>query len=343
MIAAIVQELHAEKNYLQGQSIDSIYFGGGTPSLLDEKEVATILTTIHQLHQVNPLAEITLEANPDDINQEKIIAFKNNGINRLSIGIQSFHDEHLRLMHRAHNAEEASNCVKIAQDNGITNLTIDLIYGIPSHDHDHLKNDLKRAFALNTNHISAYCLTIEDKTAFGQQVKKGKMKPIEDEFAAQQYEIMVEAMETNGFEQYEISNFAKNQNYAIHNSNYWKQKHYLGVGPGAHSYDGRTRKSNIANNTSYIKSIKASQKPSTTEILTLNDQTNEYLLTTLRTKWGCNLKYLEELNPNFIKLHKYTIEKLISKNLVLLQNQILYLSKEGKMLADKVAEEFFIV
>ncbi|MEY3450243.1 MAG: hypothetical protein RL711_68 [Bacteroidota bacterium] len=343
MIAAIVQELHAEKNYLQGQSIDSIYFGGGTPSLLDEKEVATILNSIHQLHQVNPLAEITLEANPDDINQEKIIAFKNNGINRLSIGIQSFHDEHLRLMHRAHNASEASNCVKIAQDNGITNLTIDLIYGIPSHSHDHLIHDLKSAFALNTNHISAYCLTIEDKTAFGKQVKKGKMKPIEEEFAAQQYEIMVEAMETNGFEQYEISNFAKNENYALHNSNYWKQKHYLGVGPGAHSYDGSSRKFNIANNNNYIKQIKAAQKPSTTEILTLNDQTNEYLLTTLRTKWGCNLKYLEELNPNFIMLRKYTIEKLISKNLVLLQNQILYLSKEGKMLADKVAEEFFIV
>jgi oxygen-independent coproporphyrinogen-3 oxidase len=246
-------------------------------------------------------------------------------------------------MHRAHNAIEANNCVKIAQDNGISNLTIDLIYGIPSLNHDHLQHDLNSAFALNTNHISAYCLTIEDKTAFGQQVKKGKMKPIDEEFAAQQYEIMVTAMETNGFEQYEISNFAKNQNYAVHNSNYWKQKHYLGVGPGAHSYNGYSRQYNISNNNKYIKLLKEAQKTATSENLSLNDQTNEYVLTTLRTKWGCNLKYLEELNPNFIKLHKYTIEKLISKNLVLLQNQILYLSKEGKMLADKVSEEFFIV
>ncbi len=343
MIAAIVTELQREKIYLQGQPIESIYFGGGTPSLLSGQELSDILNAVYQLFQVNPSAEITLEANPDDIHASKILAFKNLGINRLSIGIQSFNDENLKFMHRAHDAKEASNCVKIAQDNGIDNLSIDLIYGIPSSNHDHLLFDLQQAFALQTKHISAYCLTIEDKTTFGHLVKKGKMKPIEEEFAAQQYEMMVEAMEGNGFEQYEISNFAKDNSYAIHNSNYWKQKHYLGVGPGAHSYNGSSRHYNISNNNKYIKLIAAGEKPSTTEMLTLNDQTNEYILTTLRTKWGCNLKYLEELNPNFIKLHQSTIDKLISRNLMMLQNQILYLSKEGKIQADKITEAFFII
>jgi oxygen-independent coproporphyrinogen-3 oxidase len=343
MIESIVLELKQRKNYLANESIDSIYLGGGTPSLLNEYEIQSIINTIHKEFQVNTSIEVTLEANPDDITVDKIREFKNNGINRLSIGIQSFDNANLKFMNRAHNAEEAEQCVKLAQDGGITNLTIDLIYGIPSADHNNLQNDLKKAFQLNTNHISAYSLTIEDKTTFGVNVKKGKMKPIDEEFAAQQYEIMSNAMELNGFEQYEISNFAKNRSYAVHNSNYWKQKPYLGVGPGAHSYNTLSRSYNISNNNKYIQSFVNGSKRSTEEFLSINDKTNEYILTTLRTKWGCDLKFIDELNPNFIKLHKGTIEKLISLNLITVQNQILYLSKEGRIIADKITEEFFII
>lgn len=343
LINCIVAEIDLNKDYLGDQTLESIYFGGGTPSLLTDYELNAILEKIHATFKVNSNAEITLEANPDDISKSKIIELKNSGINRLSIGIQSFNDDNLKFMNRAHNSEHAKTCVKIAQDNGIENLTIDLIYGIPHFNHDNLHFDILTALSLNTNHISAYSLTIEDKTVFGKHVKTGKMKPIDEEFAAQQYEILVKELNAGGFEQYEISNFARNESYAVHNSNYWKQQHYLGVGPGAHSYNGISRKCNISNNNKYINYLKNNEKSYTEEILSTNDKINEYVLTTLRTKWGCDLNNILKLNPNFMNTHKHVIDKLISQNLLMLQNQIIYLSKEGKLLADRITEEFFIV
>lgn len=343
LVNCIVEELNFEKHYLQNQVIESIYFGGGTPSLLNQSEIDLILEQIYKNHNISKNVEITLEANPDDISKEKIIELKKSGINRLSIGIQSFNDNDLKYMNRAHNSEEASKCVQLSQDHGIQNITIDLIYGIPSLNHENLRFNIKKAISLNTQHISAYSLTIEDKTVFGNLLKKGKLKPIDDEFAAQQYEILVQELNNGGFEQYEISNFAKNECYAIHNSNYWKQKHYLGVGPGAHSYNGNERKFNISNNNIYIKNIRSGNNSPSIEVLSTIDKINEYILTSLRTKWGCSIKYLETLNQDFIIQNKQTIDKLISEKLLEINNQTIYLSKEGKIIADKITEMFFIV
>ena len=259
----------AEKN------LDTIYFGGGTPSLLDEPELDLLLSAINSQFDVSPNAEITLEANPDDLNPEKIRQLAGAGINRLSIGIQSFHEPHLKLLNRIHSASEAESCVKMAQDAGINNISIDLIYAIPAADHGILQSDMEKAFEMNIAHISAYCLTIEPQTAFGSWLKKKKIKPIDEEFAARQFEILVSSLSQNGYEQYEISNFARNEQYSRHNSSYWKQHSYLGVGPSAHSYNGVSREYNISNNAKYLASIQQNVIPSTYEKLTPEDRVNE--------------------------------------------------------------------
>ncbi|MCE7064161.1 radical SAM family heme chaperone HemW [Dyadobacter sp. CY326] len=343
IVEAIAQEILLRKNYLPHAPIETIYFGGGTPSLLDAAELNLLLNTIHKHFQVEPDAEITLEANPDDLNADKLHQLNNAGINRLSIGIQSFHEPHLKFLNRVHSATEAEQSVKTAQEIGITNISIDLIYAIPAPDHSILVSDMQQAFALDIAHISAYCLTIEPQTAFGSWLKKKKIKPIDEEFAAQQFEILVKSLAAHGYEQYEISNFARNGFYSMHNSSYWKQRPYLGVGPSAHSYNGTSREYNVSNNARYLEAIQKQIIPATYELLSIADQTNEYLLTGLRTKWGVNKAKLQTLSDGaFVKTHEKELQKLKEKNWIREDIESLFLTESGKLFADRIASDLFI-
>ena len=343
VVEAIAREIVLRTPYLVEKNLDTIYFGGGTPSLLEEDELDLLLSTIHQQFEVSPNAEITLEANPDDLNQEKLNQFANAGINRLSIGIQSFHEPHLKLLNRIHSAREAENCVKIAQDAGIDNISIDLIYAIPAADHSILQSDMEKAFDLEIAHISAYCLTIEPQTAFGSWLKKKKIKPIDEEFAASQFEILVSSLSQNGYEQYEISNFARNEQYSQHNSSYWKQHPYLGVGPSAHSYNGVSREYNISNNAKYLASIQQHVIPSTYEKLSAEDRVNEYLLTGLRTKWGVQYAELHALSDGrFMRQHEAELKNMARNGWILSDQKIILLTETGKLFADRIASDLFI-
>jgi oxygen-independent coproporphyrinogen-3 oxidase len=341
IVEAIAREIVLRKSYLPEGDMETIYFGGGTPSMLDESELHFLLDTVHKHFRVAPDAEITLEANPVD--QKTLQMFAKAGINRLSIGIQSFHEPHLRFMNRIHTANEAEQCVKLAQDAGIENISIDLIYAIPADNHEILHNDLSKAFTLGVPHISAYCLTIEPQTAFGSWLKKKKIRPIDEEYAAQQFEILVKSLGERDYEQYEISNFATNGRYSRHNSSYWKQHPYLGAGPSAHSYNGASREYNISNNAKYLEAIQKNEIPATIEILSPADQTNEYLLTGLRTKWGVELEKLAVLsNGAFALQHRDELDRLTRKNWVKEDSGILLLTEAGKLFADRIASDLFI-
>jgi oxygen-independent coproporphyrinogen-3 oxidase len=343
IVGAIAREMVLRKSYLPKADIETIYFGGGTPSILDEQELKMLLDTIRQHFKVNPAAEITLEANPDDLDKNKLEQLQKAGINRLSIGIQSFHGPHLQYLNRVHSAAEAEHCVRMAQEAGITNISIDLIYAIPAESHDILQSDIQKAFALDVSHISAYCLTIEPQTAFGSWLRNKKIKPIDEEFAAQQFEILTRSLAENGYEQYEISNFARNGQYSNHNSSYWKQRPYLGVGPSAHSYDGKSRQYNISNNAKYLQAITQDCIPATIEQLSAADQTNEYLLTGLRTKWGVDRAKLETLSlGTFLATHEKELLTMIEKGWLACQDDTLLLTQKGKLFADRIASDLFI-
>jgi oxygen-independent coproporphyrinogen-3 oxidase len=343
IVDAIAKELVMRRQYLPSPKLETIYFGGGTPSLLDERELNLLLKTIREHFDVAPHAEITLEANPDDLNKAKLKQLATAGINRLSIGIQSFHQPHLVHLNRIHSSMEAEQCVREAQQLGISNISIDLIYAIPADSHQTLERDIEKAAQLDVSHLSAYCLTIEPQTAFGSWLKKKKIKPIDEEFAAQQFEILIASLATNGFEQYEISNFARNDQYSRHNSSYWKQRPYLGVGPSAHSYNGASREYNVSNNSKYLAAITAGTVPSTREILSVADITNEYLLTGLRTKWGVDLKQLGILSAGRFALESQSaINDLLDKKWLLKQNETILLTQAGKLFADRIASDLFI-
>jgi oxygen-independent coproporphyrinogen III oxidase len=343
MVRSLQKEILLQRYYLQNEIVNTIYFGGGTPSILNGNEIGILLLEIQNNFNVKNDAEITLEANPDDLDFNKIRNFKKAGINRLSIGIQSFYDEHLRFLNRVHSSEEAIKSVKIAQDEGFSNISIDLIYGIPYKDHSIWEHDLNQALELNPQHISSYCLTIEEKTAFGSWLKKGKLKPVEEEFAAVQFEILANQLTKNNFEHYEISNFALPGFRSRHNGNYWRYEKYLGIGPGAHSFDGISRQSNIANNVKYIKSLKEEIIPADIEILTQEDQINEYILTSLRTSDGCSLeKLITVFQYDILKEKKDYIRSLVLEEYITLSSENIVLTGSGKLLADKIAEDLFI-
>lgn len=342
-VQAIAHELKLRQNYLQGQQVETIYFGGGTPSLLQLQELQLLLATIQSFYIVSDKAEITLEANPDDLTPQKLKELKTAGINRLSIGLQSFHEPYLRLMNRAHTATESLQCVQDAQAAGFSNITVDLIYGIPAPDHTQWHQDLDKLFALGVQHVSCYALTIEPDTALGRWSKKGKFKPAEDEFTAQQFEILLERMAQEGFVQYEISNFCKPGYESKHNSNYWRGIHYLGVGPSAHSFNGSSRQYNVAHNKKYTDALKQDTVPFEVEELSLTDQANDYLLTSLRTTWGCDLARMKsDYHIDFRSSHSQYLQELQTKELALIQDDVLYLTDKGKLLADQVTLELFI-
>lgn len=344
MAVAICKEIELQANYLGSKYLETIYFGGGTPSLLSPHELGYIFDTIKKYYTVADDAEITLEANPDDINPDLLKTLQGFGFNRLSIGIQSFNPEHLLKLNRIHNATEAEGSVKLAQDMGFENITIDLIYAIPSHNHTSWQQDLDRALALNVPHISSYCLTIEEKTVFGKWLKLKKIPPINEDFASEQFRILVDTLETAGYEQYEISNFCRDGRYSRHNSSYWKRHEYLGVGPSAHSYNGVSRQYNVVNNAAYLKAIGTGKVPADYELLSKEDQLNDYLLTGLRTKWGCDIAEINKLvGESWLIDNQQTIDKYISQKVLQLHKQTLIITKEGKLFADRIASDLFMV
>ncbi len=344
LVKSILTEIDIRMNYLPDKSIETIYFGGGTPSLLSEKDLFLILEKIYKQYKVSKDAEITLECNPDDLNNEKLKELKRLEINRLSIGLQSFNDEELIWMNRAHTAMESESSVKRAQDRGFENITIDLIYGSKFSTLNNWKKTLDKAIALDIKHISSYNLTIEDKTKLGHDFKTKKETAIDDEKSSEMFLEMIDRLEKSQFIHYEISNFGKEGFFSTHNSNYWKGAYYIGYGPSAHSFDGVSRQWNISNNPTYIKYIdEKNDAYFEKEILTEKERFNEYILTALRTIWGVNLNYLKKhFNDDFIKLFLNQIIYYIDQEQVIVHNETYTLTEKGKLLADKIASELFV-
>ncbi len=343
LVDSLCREITLQKAYLNDEVVETIYFGGGTPSLLAAAELEKILLTLAKTFDCTSVAEITLEANPEDLNAASLEHLVRLGVNRLSIGIQSFHDEHLKFMNRSHTSAQASKSVKLAQQAGIENISIDLIYGIPSDSHFVWQSDLEKAIALGVPHISAYCLTIEEKTVFGKWQKTGKIAPIDDEFAAEQFEILNDHLEKAAYEAYEISNFALPGRYSKHNTAYWQQKKYLGIGPSAHSFNLKSRQFNVANNALYIRALNEDKIPSTLEELTQAEAFNEYLLTTLRTKWGTSLNACRQLfGVDMLQLKEGELAILQTEELLFTMDSTLYLTKKGKLLADEITSRLML-
>lgn len=343
MISSICREIELQKDFFSGEAIDTIYFGGGTPSLLGIIELDKIFSQISKYFRLTENPEISFETNPDDISKDKLSNWKKLGINRLSIGIQSFYDPFLRFMNRAHTGAEAEKAVYLSQDSGFKNITVDLIYGIPDKDHQAFLHDLELFTSLETDHISAYCLTIEPKTVFGQKVKHGKMQEPSEDFAADQFKLLIDFLDKNNFEQYEISNFARGNSYSRHNTNYWKGIPYLGFGPGAHSYNKEFRQFNIANNHLYIKAINQGQLPCEKEVLSFTDKFNEYLLTNLRTKWGIDPILMKEDFEEFYHKIEPKIKDFLKAGLLEYDLNKITLSTTGKFIADEITAQLIQV
>ena len=341
MVQAILKELELQKDYLPDTSIETIYFGGGTPSLLEEKDLNLFFEKIHQLYEVAPTAEITLEANPDDLSLEKLKVLKSTPINRLSIGVQSFSEADLKFMNRAHNANEAHTCIQNAQSIGFDNLTVDLIYGSPTTSNSQWEQNVQQLFDFDIPHLSCYCLTVEPNTALDHFVKKGKAPAVDEEKSAQQFELLMQMMETNGYDHYEISNFAKPDMYARHNSNYWFGVPYLGAGPSAHSFNGESRQWNITNNALYIKSLEQNELNCEKEILSTDQQYNEYIMTSLRTMWGCDFEKIKKWGEDTVEHFLNKSEVFIKNKTLLKEGQFFKLTRQGKLLADNISMELF--
>ncbi|MES2798716.1 MAG: radical SAM family heme chaperone HemW [Bacteroidota bacterium] len=340
MVEALCTEIELRKNYIN-PCIPSIYFGGGTPSLLNKEELSLIFSTLSSHFLWDESAEITLEANPDDITDEKLAIWKSVGINRLSIGLQSFKEEDLLMMNRAHNANEALTAVEKAKSAGIDKISIDLMYGLPNLSLDEWKNHILQAIALDVDHISAYCLTLEKGTLLQQQVTKGSIIAAGEDAQSDQFVLLLETLASNEYEQYEISNFARNNAYAVHNTSYWLGKPYLGIGPSAHSFNGTERRWNIANNASYMKSMGLNDSWFEAEILSDKDRWNELILTGLRTKFGVQLDELSAIkkpSPEFLQ----RLAEFEQANLIININETITLTTAGKLQADYIASELFL-
>lgn len=342
VIEAIAAETALRHTYLEKTTIDSIYFGGGTPSLLTQAQLALLFESLARYFTWNSDAEITLEANPDDIDTARLQEWRALGINRLSIGLQSFNDAELRWMNRAHTAAESLASVKLAQDHGFHNLSIDLIYGSKFQDLTGWEETLKEALDLNTPHISSYNLTIEQKTVLGVEKQKGQEPAVDDALSSRQFLLMVDMLEAGGFIQYEISNFGKAGFFATHNSNYWLGSHYLGLGPSAHSFNGSSRQWNVRNNAQYVKAIREGQPFFEKEELSLKDRYNEYVLTRLRTIWGCDINEIEQDFGKELATHfKNGIQHMLP--FVEEKSGVFVLNKKGKLQADGLAADLFLL
>ncbi len=339
MVLAILKEVELQRNYLQGESIKTIYFGGGTPSLLEQSDLDTILKKINEIHEVAGDAEITLEANPDDLTLEKLKQLSDSPINRLSIGTQSFSEVDLKFMNRAHNSKEAIECIENAKKLGFENMTIDLIYGTPTMSDEQWEMNMQTAFDFEIPHLSCYCLTVEPNTALDHFVKNKKAQPVDEERAARQFERLIDHCNEEGYDHYEISNFGKKGWYSKHNSAYWLGEKYLGIGPAAHSFDGISRQWNISHNAKYIAALKEGKLLSEKEELTPESRYNEYVMTSLRTIWGTDFNKIEKgFQSHFLKeIETYQQSKDVIQN-----GDTFSLSKKGKLLADRIASDLFV-
>jgi oxygen-independent coproporphyrinogen III oxidase len=341
LLQALLKEIRLQKSYLDGETVETIYFGGGTPSLLNERELNLIINEITRLHTVAANAEITLEANPDDLDKAQLQSLRKTDINRLSIGIQSFFDEDLLWMNRAHRAAEAESSVKRAQDSGFENITADLIYGYPLLYDTKWKYNTDKLFELGIPHVSAYSMTVEPRTALASSIKNRKQPAMDEQQSAEQFILLMDAMQQHGFEHYEISNFCRPGHYSRHNSNYWKGIKYLGIGPSAHSFNGETRQWNIANNARYIQALEKAEIPAETELLTETDRLNEYIMTSLRTMWGLNLDKLNLIAAGSSTELKAAARQYMESGWTEQKEQIIYLTQTGKLYADSIAAGLF--
>tara|TARA_B110000971_G_scaffold40773_1_gene39949 strand:- start:2840 stop:3967 length:1128 start_codon:yes stop_codon:yes gene_type:complete len=343
-VDALLIEIDLRKTVFDQETIHSIYFGGGTPSLLSDLDLARIFDKIYSSFLVSPMAEVTLEANPDDLSRSKIVQLKNTPINRLSIGIQSFRDQDLKFMNRAHNSKEALYSIKMCKQEGFTNLSIDLIYGTPGMDNSAWLENLNTAFDLNIPHVSSYALTVEPKTQLHYQILNKTVPNVSENNSAEQFSVLMNQMSKNGYEHYEISNFCKPGAYSKHNSSYWKKDRYLGLGPSAHSFYDNKRLWNVSNNAQYIKSLKVNSLPLQEETLTLENRYNEYVMTSLRTIWGCSIPIIQKDFSNELAVYfRKEINEYVKENYVFVKNEVYYLSESGKLLADKITADLFKV
>ena len=340
MVQAINKEAALRLNYIN-ETMHTIYFGGGTPSLLPIENLKLLISNFHALFTIADDAEFTMEANPDDITEKKLLGWKSAGINRLSIGVQSFFEEDLQWMNRAHSAQQAFQSIQLAQQNGFNNITIDLIYGTPTLTDEKWKQNVETALSLNVPHLSCYALTVEPKTALDKMISLGKKEDVDADKQSRHFQLLMQWMEDAGYEHYEISNFSKPGYRSKHNSSYWQGKQYVGLGPSAHSFNGNSRQWNVANNAMYIKSIEQGIVPFEEEQLTSTQQLNEYIMTSLRTMEGLSLKSVKEkwneAEQEIVALSK----KFICRQLMIENDDRLILTQKGKLFADGIAADLF--
>lgn len=341
MVLALAKEIKLRKSEFQNESVATIYFGGGTPSRLSIADLRFLIATIYEQYTIVEKPEITLEANPDDLSESYLLELKAIGFNRLSIGIQSFFEDDLKLMNRAHNSAEAKKCLEIATQY-FDNISLDLIYGIPRMSNERWQQNIETALSFGIPHISSYALTVEPKTALNKLIQTGKIASPNDEVAQEHFMILVETLEKKGFVHYELSNFGKENYFSQNNSAYWLGKKYIGIGPSAHSYDGISRSWNVANNALYLKALKNDELPNEVEKLTLEDRYNEYIMTGLRTIWGVSLVRIEqEFGSDFLNYLKKQSQKFIDDGLLSITDDILKPTLKGKFLTDGIASDLF--
>ncbi len=344
MLVALKKELKIRKNYLENQQIKTIYFGGGTPSLLSVGEVEDVLEEVYKHYTIVDEAEITLEANPDDLTGKYIADLGKTRINRLSIGCQSFNDKDLMFLQRRHNSKQSEWAVTEARKSGFDNISIDLIYGLQHQHQKSWRETIRKGISLEIQHISAYHLTIEPKTPFDRLLKKGKIQELEEQKSNELFELLIEETKNTGFIHYEISSFARPGYFSVHNSNYWKQETYLGIGPSAHSYNGNTRQWNTTNNTRYIEKMQNNKPVFTIEKLSYSGKYNDYILTSLRTMWGIDLEYLEtQFSKELLDYCMNLARKYLDYGLLKQDNNHLILTEQGKFVSDNIISELLFV
>ena len=343
MILALAKEIEMRKSEFQDEIVETIYFGGGTPSILSIEDLRFLIDEIYRNYKVVENPEITVEANPDDLTENRIIEFSKNKVNRLSIGIQSFFGDDLKMMNRAHNVEEAKKCLETATQY-FDNISIDLIYGVPEMSNEKWLQNIETALSFGVPHISSYALTVEPKTALHSFIQKGIIQQPDDEVAQEHFHILVDKLSENGFIHYELSNFGKENYFSKNNSSYWLGKKYIGIGPSAHSYDGKNRGWNISNNSLYIKSIQENKLPIEIETLTKTDRYNEYIMTGLRTIWGISLERIEqEFGKTYLDYLNKQAAKFIEDHLLFVDENILRTTKKGKFLSDGISSDLFLL
>ena len=344
LLQGLKKELESRSFELKDEEINTIYFGGGTPTTLLQDELQDLLNTIHQNYSVSTDTEVTIEANPDDLSQAFLSVLKEIGFNRLSMGIQSFAESDLKLMNRRHGVMQAIQSVKWAKRAGFSNISIDLIYGLPNQTLEEWERNIRIAVELEVQHISAYNLTYHEGTVFYDRLKKGDLKELPDELSVQQFELMIRILKEAGFEHYEISNFCRNGLYSQHNSSYWKSKKYLGIGPSAHSYNLATRRWNVSSIAKYLYGLNHNESYSETEILSLQDQYNDFIITGLRTIWGISSEIIQlEFGSGYFDHFQKICDNYLKSDYIQVSLGKVSLTQKGLFISDKIMEDFMVV